>query len=98
MDIGIKVTKQGKNITSANLYDYNLWSKNPTIQIGLEGEGVDSESVDSGFGYESIWFPYTETISGQWYLDRNSYTDQIDPGVIYFTGPYKYFIATFQYE
>lgn len=71
-DIGIKMTKPEKKATSANEYDYNLWSKYPVGKISVEGNGSgDSQTTidySGSAGSNSVWIPYVSADNGDWYV------------------------------
>lgn len=70
-DYGIKFTKEGKDVTSTDPRDYNLWSKYAILKDESEGGGTfESSSGDStltinhNLGYNPLVFFYKEKTAG----------------------------------
>jgi len=61
-DIGIKVAKQGKSVTSTDPRDYNFWSKYPILKVDMSGGGTievgagatETLTINHNLGYNPI--------------------------------------------
>lgn len=87
-DYGIKISKVGKKTTSTNLFDYNLWSKNPVGKIAKEEGGSiasgNTKVVDysAEAGTNSVWIPYVSDDNTNWYIGGLGQTNGIGYAVI----------------